>query len=122
MHMKLIDRFIHQSVNRKQLTKGLSWVISRIGAEGESTGNELTEPKTQRQVVLNVIGKLSLREQREDFSRNKDGIDLLFFLVFKKQYSIMRNCVLSRINFLFEANITRLSTNFIFPDIAIALR
>lgn len=33
-----------------------------MGGGGE---NELTESKTQRQVVLNVIGKVSLREQRE---------------------------------------------------------
>lgn len=35
--------------------------------EGGGAGgrNQLTEPKTQRQVVLNVIGKVSLHERRE---------------------------------------------------------
>lgn len=44
--MRSIDRFIHQSVNRKQLTKGLSRAIGeQVGAAG---GERLIEQKNAK--------------------------------------------------------------------------
>lgn len=65
VHMHKVDRSIHPSVSQSKAIDertqlgGSGERINRTGGRG---GNELTEPKTQRQVVLNVIGKVSLRE------------------------------------------------------------
>lgn len=81
--MKSIDRFIHQSVNRKQLTKRFQ-PGERINGR---RGTKLTEPKTQRQVVLNVMSAKCLcmsREKSTSFREGRSegegehGIDVLF--------------------------------------------
>lgn len=61
--MHEVDRSIHPSVSQ---SKAIDERIQPGGGEriNGKGGNELTEPKMQRQVVLNVIGKVSLREQR----------------------------------------------------------
>lgn len=56
--MHEVDRSIHPSVSQ---SKAIDERI-QLGERINEGGNELTEPKTQRQVVLNVIGKVSLRE------------------------------------------------------------
>ena len=64
VHMHEVDRSIHPSVSQSKAIDERTQPGDRGMRERINGGeDELTEPKTQRQVVLNVIGKVSLREQ-----------------------------------------------------------
>lgn len=102
VHMHEVDRSIHPSVSQSKAIDERTQPGDR-GMGSEPMGeDELTEPKTQRQVVLNVIGKVSAWTVRSPHLpgkkkqvRGKNTIDIFSRAIFdyvESRFTVSQFC------------------------------